>query len=331
VLFTPEALALPWGERIHERVVALGLPVERLRSNRLVGLRGKDERETYRLAKRTLSVVTAPPGQLRLQPIPPSADWQFHLAQGCPAHCQYCYLAGSLQGPPTVRVYANLPEILANLAAYEQPGRITTFEASCYTDPLSLEHLTGSLAETIRYFGTRPGAGLRWVTKFASVEPLVGLAHEGRTRARFSVNAAPVSRRWEGGTAPVAARLAAAATLARDGGYPIGLVVAPIVALDDWQTHYAALLDEAAAALPEGCDLTFELITHRFTPGSRDVLAGWYPNSTLEMDPAARSEKRNKFGGVKYVYPRDTMRALRDWFDAAIAERFPRARVLYWT
>ena len=117
-LFTPDALAEPWGRQIRDRVVALGIPVEELGANRLVGLRGRDERETYRIAKRTLSVVTAPAGQLKLSPIPPSADWQFHRAQGCPAHCQYCYLAGSLAGPPTVRAYANHPAIHGNLPAY---------------------------------------------------------------------------------------------------------------------------------------------------------------------------------------------------------------------
>ena len=54
----------------------------------------------------TVSSV-APPTKLRLQPIPPSADWRFDLAEGCPAHCQYCYLAGSLQGPPVTRAYAS--------------------------------------------------------------------------------------------------------------------------------------------------------------------------------------------------------------------------------
>ena len=107
-------------------------------------MRGADERETYRLGKSTLAVVTAPAGQFRLQPIPPSADWQFHLAEGCPAHCQYCYLAGSLSGPPVVRVFANLPAILDNLAAYVSPTKPeSSFEVSCYTDPLGIEHLDG--------------------------------------------------------------------------------------------------------------------------------------------------------------------------------------------
>ena len=57
----------------------------------------------------------------RPQPIPPSADWRIDLARGCPAHCQYCYLAGSLTGPPVTRVYANLDEVLAPIAT--SPGR----------------------------------------------------------------------------------------------------------------------------------------------------------------------------------------------------------------
>ena len=334
VVFSPAALAERHGRAVRDRVEALGLPIEELPANRLTGLRGGDERETYRLGKSTLAVVTAPPGAFRLQPIPPSADWQFHLAEGCPAHCQYCYLAGSLSGPPVVRVFANLPAILANLASYVRPERAeTSFEVSCYTDPLGIEHLTGSLAECIRWFGARPapeGARLRWVSKFAAVEPLLSLAHGGRTRCRASVNAASVSRRLEGGTAPVSARLAALRRLALEG-YPVGLVIAPIMPVDDWETEYATLLAQAADALAGAADVTIELITHRFTPGSKQVLQGWYPNTTLDLDEAARARKFNKFGGVKYVYPRDLMGTLRGFFEREIAARLPRARVLYWT
>jgi spore photoproduct lyase len=300
----------------------------------VTGLRGPDERATYNTAKRTLAVVTAPPSQFKLQPIPPSADWQFHLAEGCPAHCQYCYLAGSLSGPPVVRVFANLPSILENLARYERPGTPTTFEASCYTDPLGIEHLTGSLAETIRYFGTRgapSGSGhLRWVTKFDAVDDLIGLPHNGQTRCRFSVNAAPISQRLEGGTASVVARLQAARKLA-SADYPIGLVVAPIMPIPDWEQHYGDLLDLAQQTLDVPCDLTFELITHRFTPGSKDVLLQWYPNTSLDMDETTRTIKRNKFGGTKYVYGREMMKELRGFFEHEIARRFPRAQILYWT
>lgn len=336
VLVTPAALDEEWGQQILSRVEQFGLPIVKLKHNRLTGLKGETERETYTISKRTLAIVTAPASQLKLSPIPPSADWQFHIAQGCPAHCQYCYLAGSLQGPPVIRTYANLPQILQNLSQFEQPDRTTSYEVSCYTDPLGIEHLTGSLAACIRYFGTRDRAQLRWVSKFADVEHLLTLPHNGNTRCRFSINAASISRTLEGGTAPVAERLQAIRKLALPteqggGGYPVGFVVAPIMPIENWQQEYSQLLDDAAAALDFDCDLTFELISHRFTPGSKGVLQEWYPNSKLDLDESTRTTKRNKFGGVKYVYDKDTMTELKTFFESAIAQRFPNAKILYWT
>lgn len=330
VIATPDALKEPFGQQIIERLSALGLPVEELRTNRLTNLRGADERETYRIAKNTLALVVAPPSALRLQPIPPSADWQFHLAEGCPAHCQYCYLAGSLAGPPVVRVFANLPAILDNTVRFEQPGRLTTFEASCYTDPLGIEHLTGSLAECIRHFGQRQNVQLRWVTKFDQVDDLLALPHNGRTRCRLSLNVEPIARRLEGGTATLEARLQALRKLAL-AGYPVGVVLAPIMPVPDWQRHYGELLDRIAAVLDFSCDLTVEMITHRFTLGSKNVLLDWYPNTSLDLDETNRAAKRNKFGGLKYVYRPDAMQALRHFLDRAWKDRFPLAPVLYWT
>jgi spore photoproduct lyase len=336
VLFTPAALDEPWGQEILSRVQSLNLPVEELPRNRLTGLRGENELKTYNNSKRTLAVVTAPPSAFKLSPIPPSADWQFHIAEGCPAHCQYCYLAGSLSGPPVIRVFANLPQILDNLAAYEQAGTATSYEVSCYTDPLGIEHLTGSLVKCIRHFGTRKDAYLRWVSKFDAVDELLNLPHNRRTRCRFSVNAAPVSGRFEGGTANVASRLQALRKLALPrskggGGYPVGLVIAPIMPIDDWILHYDRLFDQINQALDFDCDLTFELISHRFTPGSKQVLETWYPQSKLDMDEEKRSIKRNKFGGTKYVYEADIMKMLRRYFESEIAKRFPKSRLLYWT
>jgi spore photoproduct lyase len=344
VVATPAAYDHPHGRRIVARVEGLGLEVERLRGNRLTGVRGETERETYARAKSTLAIVVSPPARRALQPIAPSADWRFDLAEGCPAHCQYCYLAGSLSGPPVTRVYADLDAILDNLGGYAGRGTVTsrrvarrdegtTFEASCYTDPLALEHLTGSWRRAVEHFGEWDApVQLRWTTKFADVGSFVGLPHAGRTRVRFSVNCRPVTDRMEGGTSRLPDRLAALRTLALDG-YPVGLTIAPIMPVPDWRTHYGELLDRVAAAVDgvPDLDLTAELITHRFTPGSKEVLLGWYPRTKLEMDEGARTRKHGRFGSVKYVYPADTMADLRSWFEARIAERLPSCRILYWT
>lgn len=338
VLVTPSALDWPAGVAIVERATATGSEVVRLGTDRLTGLP-----DAYRDAKTTMAVMVASPSRRRLQPIPPSADWRFDVAEGCPAHCSYCYLAGSLAGPPIIRAYANLPEILAELPAALGQGLVTslsearagegtTFECSCYTDPLAIEHLTGHLAACITHFGAWDAAvQLRFTTKFDAVGPLLGLAHRRRTRIRFSINAAGAER-FEGGAPRVAARLAALRSVA-EAGYPVGLTVAPIMRLPDWGDAYDRLFAAVASALEgiPGVDLTAELITHRFTPKSKAVLNDWYPGSALEMDEPARSRKLTKFGSVKWVFPKEQMNEMRSAISASLAHRLPAARLLYWT
>ncbi len=329
IYFTAPAWEEDHGRRIAERLDSLGLGYEVMNGNRLPKLGGSTIRETYQKAKNTLAIVTAPPSALKLTPIPPSADWQFHLAKGCPAHCQYCYLAGSLPGAPVTRAYANLD--LENNTSYIDPNKsLTTFEASCYTDPLGIEHLTGSLSRAINWFGTQPEARLRWVTKYDDVEPLLDLPHNGQTRCRISLNADWVTRRLEGGTADLEARLEAMRRLGQ-AGYRVGAVLAPLMPFETWQEDYTDLLRRLREALDFEVDLTFELITHRFTPGSKEILLDWYPNTSLDFDEEKRSKKLNKFGSHKFVYRKEQMKELKAWFTEEIAARFPEAEVLYFT
>ena len=330
VVVTADALDWPHGAAIAARAEADGVTVIRLPGKRLTVDLPDDPRRAYAEAKATLAVVVASEAKRRLQPIPPSADFRVDLAEGCPAHCQYCYLAGSLKGAPVTKVYANLPEILDILPSYLGQGRITsrsvrragegtTFEASCYTDPLAIEHLTGSLSALVTHFGVwGADASLRFTSKFAAVEPLLGLAHNRRTRMRASVTA-PALIRYEGGTDRLEARLYALGRMAR-AGYPVGLTIAPIMPEGDWRAGYGALIDMAAAELDgvADLDLTAELITHRFSDTSRGVLQGWYPGSSLEMDPALRDQKTTKFGSVKHVYPAEQMKAMKAWFYAEL-------------
>jgi spore photoproduct lyase len=344
VLITPDALALPHGRAMLERAASNGASVTRLSVNRLPSIAADTDQKKYALAKTTFAIVVSPPSARKLQPIPPSADWQFHIAQGCPAHCQYCYLAGSLSGPPITRAYANLPEILEGLKPYAGKGEVTsksqsraaegtTFEASCYTDPLGIEHLTGGLEAAIRFFAEWDApVQLRWTTKFDAVEGLAKLTHRGRTRVRFSINAAAIARDFEGGTATVEQRLTGLRTMAL-AGYPVGLTIAPIMPVPNWQQAYRNLLAAAARAVEgiDPLDMTAELITHRFTPGSKEVLLQWYPRTTLDLQEDARTQKRTKFGGFKYVYPKDAMNEMRAFFENTLAAILPRARILYWT
>lgn len=342
VLVTRAALGWQHGRAIVERAERLGIPVLESVTDRLNLELPEHPRHAYSVAKRTLAVTVAPPSKRKFQPIAPSADWRVDLAEGCPAHCSYCYLAGSLKGPPITRVYANLPEILAELSNYVGRGQVTsksrkrasegtTFEASCYTDPLAIEPLTGSLSALVEHFAAWDAeVQLRFTSKFDAVEPLLQIPHQGRTRMRFSLNPAQFAA-FEAGTAPVAARLRALRRMAQ-AGYKVGLTIAPILLAEGWQEAYSSLLSDVASAL-RGLqpDLTVELITHRYTSGSKAVLQSWYPHSKLDLSALDRTEKRTKFGATKLVYDVSTMRMMRAHFELELARLLPHANILYWT
>ncbi|MEJ7741602.1 MAG: spore photoproduct lyase family protein [Nocardioidaceae bacterium] len=108
----------------------------------------------------------------------------------------------------------------------------TTFEMSCYTDPLGIEHLTGSLAAAI----TRVGSGEFGRGRLSAVHHQVRCGRWPASTCHTDV--APecacrsmptdVATRFEGGTAPMPARLAALRTMAL-AGYRVGLTIAPVM------------------------------------------------------------------------------------------------------
>jgi len=61
VVITPDALKEPYGQELYQRITSQGLSVEIMKNNRITGLRGTTERETYKIAKNTLAIVNAPP------------------------------------------------------------------------------------------------------------------------------------------------------------------------------------------------------------------------------------------------------------------------------
>ncbi|MFP4974860.1 spore photoproduct lyase [Paenibacillus sp. CN-4] len=333
VYFEPAALDYPKGARIMEWVKSQGLPYRMTTShNRITNLPGDSELEQYKIAKRTLVVGVRK--TLKFDQSKPSADYAIPIATGCMGHCHYCYLQTTLGAKPYIRVYVNTGEILDAAKQYidEKAPDITTFEAACTSDPLGLEHITGSLAELITFMAEQPLGRLRFVTKYQHVDPLLNLQHNGHTRIRFSVNADYVIRNFEPATARFEERIEAAGKVAR-AGYPLGFIIAPIIWHDGWEKGYAELLRKLSDALPAGTGsgLTFEMIQHRFTKTAKAVIEKRYPKTKLEMDIEKRKKKWGRWGQNKYVYPDEQQTALREFITERIFEHFPEAGIDYFT
>lgn len=228
IYIEPEALEFPLGKQLYQYFNSLGIRPQTIPShNRITGIPGKTPQEAYRNAKNTL-VIAVKKG-LDFETCKPSAHYQFPLVTSCPGHCQYCYLQTSLGKKPYLRVYVNLEEIFESIVRHidQRPDEIVVFEGASSGDPLSLEHLTGSLAKTIEFFAQQERGRFRFVTKFTGVDPLLPLTHNNHTRVRLSINSSYVEKNFEHGTPPTLERIAAAQKLWAIG-YPIGFIIAPI-------------------------------------------------------------------------------------------------------
>lgn len=333
VFFEPDSLNYPKGKRIMEWVKEQGIEYRMTTShNRITNLPGETELEQYKIAKRTLVVGLRK--TLTFDQSKPSADYAIPIATGCMGHCHYCYLQTTLGAKPYIRVYVNTDDIINAAQKYidERKPEMTSFEAACTSDPLGLEHITGSLSELIQFMAKQPLGRLRFVTKYQHVDPLLNLEHNGHTRIRFSINADYVIRNFEPATARFEERIEAAGKVAR-AGYPLGFIIAPIIWHDGWEEGYAELLSKLKQALPEGTGkgLTFEMIQHRFTKTAKAVIEKRYPKSKLEMDIEKRKKKWGRWGQNKYVYPDEQQTALREFITERIFEHFPEAGIDYFT
>ncbi len=178
--------------------------------------------------------------------------WHFSPYGFCPFGCRYCYLAGTpgVRFSPTVKVFLNLPEILAEIdriaTGLAEP---TAFYLGKLQDGLALDPLTGYSRTLVPFFAVHRYARMTLLTKSASVENLLDLDHAGHTILSWSLNPAEVIAAFEAGTPSLTERIEAMKRCA-DAGYPVRAVVMPIIPLPVWEQVYAAFLRTLLAELP---------------------------------------------------------------------------------
>lgn len=329
VIFEPAALDYPLGRKLQTHFDELGIQMQTTPShNRVTGIPGQTAKEKYIQAKQSLVIGVR--RTLKFSSCKPSAHYQLPLATSCPGFCEYCYLQTTMGPKPVLRVYVNIEEVLDQAQKYieERSPAITVFEGAATSDPVPVEYLTGSLKKSIEFFAESDLGRFRFVTKFADVDSLLKVHHNQHTEARFSLNTQTIISQYEKGTAPLKERIGAAQKMA-SSGYPVGFLIAPILIYDNWDNEYAQLIAELASSLFDGFSPSFELITHRFTKKAKSNIEQVFPDSTLPMEEEQRLFKYGQFGYGKYVYPKETMRAIKGLFEEKIGQSFPNSEIKY--
>lgn len=333
VFFEQDALDYELGRKMYAEFKNKGYDINFLKShNRVTGIPGKTPREAFFQGKSSLVVGVR--RTLDFATCKPSAHYQLPLVTGCEGICVYCYLNTQLGKKPYTRIYVNVEEILNRAKEYieKRKPEITFFEAAATSDPVVVEPFSGSLAKAITFFGQEEFGRLRFVTKFPHVDTLLDLPHNKHTRIRFSINSDRVIRTYEHRTPILTERLEALSKVVQ-AGYLSGVIIAPVFLHDDWKKEYKDLLDKLADYLEydnNNNDFHFEIISHRFTTRAKNNILEVFPDTDLPMDEKTdRKYKYGQFGYGKYVYTKEKLDEMKEFFTENINLLFPYSKIDY--
>ena len=103
---------------------------------------------------------------------------------------------------------------------------------------------------------------------------------------------------------------------------------------DGWREEYDNLLQCLARALSPTLhheELTFELISYRFTAKAKEIIHARFPHCRLDLDASRRQIKWGRYGHKKFIYPAEELQRLWCHLRARIAHYFPAAVIEYET
>ncbi|MFA9397648.1 MAG: spore photoproduct lyase [Clostridiaceae bacterium] len=340
IVFEKKALDYEIGKNIYEKFKdKSNIEIILASSNRIAThITGENRREKYVSGKKTL--VVGIKKTAKFQTCKPSAHFQLPLVSGCIGQCEYCYLNTQLGDKPYIKVNANLEDILkeAKDNIIDRSPEITIFEGAATSDPIPIEPYTNSLFKTIEFMGSEELARFRFVTKFNDVDSLLNARHNNHTEIRFSINTDKIIKEYEHGTASINLRLEAAAKIAK-AGYKLGFIIAPVFLYDNWRKEYRELLDMLYDKLSidvlndiskqKHSTIGFEVISHRFTTKAKNIILDIYPETTLPMNEDVRTFKYGQFGYGKYVYSKEQLQEMKDFFVVEIDKRFKNKEIKY--
>ena len=229
-----------------------------------------------------------------------------YTSSGCSAICLYCYLVCNYNKCSYMRLFVNREQMIDKLIkTAKRADDELVFEIGSNSDLVLENTITGNLPWTIENFSKHERGFLTFPTKFDMVEPLLSLNHRERVIFRMSVNPEEIIRKVEFGTSPLTARIRALNQMS-EAGYKIGMLIAPIVMVDNWQELYSQLIDQLADELTPTTKekLSIEIIFMTYSYVHRAINQEAFPKAIELYDQSLMTGR----GRGKYCY-RDEVRS----------------------
>ena len=207
-----------------------------------------------------------------------------------------------------------------------QSEKELTFEIGSNSDLILENTITNNLEWTIPNFANNKRGYLTFPTKFDMVEPILNLDHKGRVIVRMSVNPENIIRRVEFGTSNLANRVKAINKL-QEAGYKVGILIAPIIFVDNWKEEYENLLiflqENLSTAVKKSA--FFELIFMTYSYVHKMINKEAFPNAINLFDETKMTGR----GKGKYMYKPQIREEGTKFFIEKMKQYFPNNEIKY--
>lgn len=300
VYYEPSALDYKLGQMLQSKYA--NLPWIQIENhNRIPEMTTADNRDFPKLKKH---LIVGTRKTHRYVPNHKVSDWLVpYTSSGCRAMCLYCYLVCTYNKCAYMRLFVNREQMLDKLLKKDATTLVPqTFEIGSNSDLLLENTITDNLLYTIERFAHEGRGNLTFPTKFDMVTPLLNLDHRGKTIFRMSMNPQEIISRIELGTSPLSARIRALNDMA-EAGYPVGLLIAPVILLPNWKHLYGELIerlaDELSDKVIQNGFIEIILMTYSFVQNA--INADAFPNTV----PIFNRETMTGRGRGKYSYRND--------------------------
>jgi spore photoproduct lyase len=250
-----------------------------------------------------------------------------YTSSGCSAMCLYCYLVCNYNKCSYLRLFVNVDEMLNRLIKKSQETvKECTFEIGSNSDLILENQITGNLEKTIEEFGKKGRGFITFPTKFSMVDNLLNLKHNSKTIVRMSVNSQKIITKVEIGTSSLDKRIEAINKLYQ-AGYKVGILIAPVIFINNWQQLYLELLDKLNNCLDEKLkeSLMIEIIFMTYSYVHNVINSEAFPQAPNLYNKELMTGR----GRGKYWYKEDYRKEGEIFFRKEINKRFKKANILY--
>lgn len=252
-----------------------------------------------------------------------------YTSSGCIAACMYCYLVCNYNKCSYLRLFVNREQMLDKIIKTANKSENDyVFEIGSNSDLILENTITNNLVWTIENFSSSKKGKLTFPTKFDMVDSILDINHQGKIIIRMSVNPEEIINRVEFGTSRLNDRIEAINKLV-EAGYKVGILVAPIILIDNWKILYTDLLKILSEKLTEKAkkQIFFEFIFMTYSYIHKMINHDAFPNA-IEL---YNKEIMTARGKGKYTYNQLARQEGENFFRELSDKYFTNNEIIYFS